>query len=125
MQGDYGSDANLQMRFPLYTNYRARSCKSCFLTQSQRYSLAEDFVWRHDKKRCELDKLLVKDHDAFYDLRRIPDQQDNATLLIDISADTEVTNAQDAARGPCVPRKNSFWIERSVSCGRLLEHTPC
>ena len=35
----------------------------------------------------ELDKLVVKDHDNLYDLRRIPDQQDKATLL---STDTSI-----------------------------------
>ena len=43
--------------------------------------LVDDFLWRHDEIQRELDKLVVKDHDDLYDLSRIPDQQDKATLL--------------------------------------------
>ena len=49
--------------------------------------LADDFLWRHDEIQRELDKLVVKDHDDLYDLSRIPDQQDKATLL---STDTSI-----------------------------------
>ena len=44
-------------------------------------------MWQHDEIRRELDKLVMKDHDDFYDLNRIFDQQDKANLL---SADTSV-----------------------------------
>ena len=43
--------------------------------------------YRSYKKTRELDKLVVKDHDDFYDLSRIPDQQDKATLLSTIRND--------------------------------------
>ena len=49
--------------------------------------LVDDFLWRHDEIQRELDKLVVKDHDDLYDLSRIPDQQDKATLL---STDTSI-----------------------------------
>ena len=49
--------------------------------------LVDDFLWRHDEIQRELDKLVVKDHDNLYDLGRIPDQQDKATLL---STDTSI-----------------------------------
>ena len=49
--------------------------------------LVDDFMWRHDEIQRELDKLVVKDHDNLYDLGKIPDQQDKATLL---STDTSI-----------------------------------
>ena len=49
--------------------------------------LVDDFLWRHDEIQRELDKLVVKDHDDLYDLSKIPDQQDKATLL---STDTSI-----------------------------------
>ena len=49
--------------------------------------LADDFLWRHDEIQRQLNKRVVKDHDYLYDLSRIPDQQDKATLL---STDTSI-----------------------------------
>ncbi len=47
----------------------------------------EDYIWLHDAIRRELDHILAKAHDDLYDLTRLGDQQDKATLL---STDTSI-----------------------------------
>ena len=47
----------------------------------------KDYTWPHDAIQRELDHILAKAHDDFYDLTRIGDQQDKATLL---STDTSI-----------------------------------
>ena len=49
--------------------------------------LLENFEWKHEEIQRELDNLVVEAHDALYDLNKIPDQQDKATL---ISTDTSI-----------------------------------
>ena len=49
--------------------------------------LKENYVWPHDAIQRELDDILAKAHDDLYDLTRIGDQQDKATLL---STDTSI-----------------------------------
>ena len=49
--------------------------------------MADDYVWPHDAIQRELDNILAKQHDDLYDLTRIGDQQDKATLL---STDTSI-----------------------------------
>ena len=51
------------------------------LPDSIGHALEENFEWHHDDIQQELDNLVVQEHDALYDLSRIPDQQDKATLL--------------------------------------------
>ena len=62
--------------------------------------LSETFTWQHDEIQRELDKLVVKAHDGLYDLSRIPDQQDKATLLstIHISTSSQNKSAQNSQR---------------------------
>ena len=47
----------------------------------------EDYIWPHDSIQRELDDILAKEHDDLYDLTRVGDQQDKATLL---STDTSI-----------------------------------
>ena len=47
----------------------------------------EDYTWPHDAIQRELDHILAKAHDDLYDLTKIGDQQDKATLL---STDTSI-----------------------------------
>jgi hypothetical protein len=47
----------------------------------------EEYIWPHDAIQRELDYILAKAHDDLYDLTRIEDQQDKATLL---STDTSI-----------------------------------
>jgi hypothetical protein len=50
-------------------------------------ALGENYAWPHDAIQRELDHMLRVDHDGLYDMTRIPDQQDKATML---STDTTV-----------------------------------
>ena len=49
--------------------------------------MKDDYIWPHDAIQRELDSILAKRHDDMYDLTRIGDQQDKATLL---STDTSI-----------------------------------
>ena len=86
IQGDSG--LGRQLADALSTLHRLPSPKlQELLPDTISAVLADDFLWRHDEIQRELDKLVVKDHDNLYDLGRIPDQQDKATLL---SMDTSI-----------------------------------
>jgi len=50
-------------------------------------ALVENYIWPHDAIQRELDHLLTERHNALFDLTRIPDQQDKATML---STDTTI-----------------------------------
>ena len=43
--------------------------------------MKDDYVWPHDNIQRELDHILAEAHDAHYDMARIGDQQDKATML--------------------------------------------
>ena len=91
--------------------------------------LLDDFLWRHDEIQRELDKLVVKDHDNLYDLGRIPDQQDKATLLstdtsifqlIPRSPNLKVSNSQNNFS----ESRNAITFENTVPmCHKALEDT--
>jgi hypothetical protein len=57
------------------------------LPDSIAHALSESFEWHHDEIQRELDNLVVQEHDELYDLSRVSDQQDKATLL---STDTSI-----------------------------------
>ena len=87
--------------------------------------LVDDFLWRHDEIQRELDKLVVKDHDDRYDLSRIPDQQDKATLL-----STDASIFQLIPRPLCISQnnfsesRNAITFENTVPmCHKALEGT--
>ena len=50
-------------------------------------AILESYEWPHDAIQRELDHMLSVDHDALYDMTKIPDQQDKATM---ISTDTTI-----------------------------------
>ena len=43
--------------------------------------MKEDYTWPHDAIQQELDNILSEKHDSLYNMDRIGDQQDKATLL--------------------------------------------
>ena len=43
--------------------------------------MKDDYVWPHDEIQRELDHILAEAHDAQYDMAKIGDQQDKATML--------------------------------------------
>ncbi len=49
--------------------------------------MTEDYIWPHDAIQREIDSVLAKEHDELYNITRIGDQQDKATLL---STDTTI-----------------------------------
>ena len=50
--------------------------------------MKEDYTWPHDAIQRELDIIVSEKHDSLYNMDRIGDQQDKATLL---STDTSIT----------------------------------
>ena len=76
------------------------------LPKSIRDVMGEDYIWPHDAIQRELDDILAKKHADLYDLTRIGDQQDKATLL---STDTSIFSLIPRC-GPLHP-----YIERA-SC---------
>ena len=57
------------------------------LPKTIRDVMEDDYVWPHDDIQRELDHILAEAHDAHYDMARIGDQQDKATML---STDTSI-----------------------------------
>ena len=49
--------------------------------------MEDDYVWPHDDIQRKLDHILAEAHNAHYDMARIGDQQDKATML---STDTYI-----------------------------------
>ena len=63
------------------------------------HALSDSFEWHHDEVQRELDNLVVEAHDALYDLSRILDQQDKATVLstyVNFPADTEIEDPSNS-----------------------------
>ncbi len=57
------------------------------LPQDIRDVMRDDYIWPHDAIQRELDDILANNHDDMYDLTRIGDQHNKATLL---STDTYI-----------------------------------
>ena len=51
------------------------------LPDTLREVMKDDYVWPHDDIQRELDRMLAETHDAHYNMDRIGDQQDKATML--------------------------------------------
>ena len=51
------------------------------LPDSLRDVMKDDYVWPHDDIQRELDHMVADAHDAHYNMERIGDQQDKATML--------------------------------------------
>ena len=51
------------------------------LPDTLRDVMKDDYVWPHDDMQRELDHMLANSHDAHYNMNRIGDQQDKATML--------------------------------------------
>ena len=60
---------------------------SALLPNTLRDVMKDDYVWPHDAIQRELDHIIAEEHDAHYDMTRIGDQQDKATML---STDTSI-----------------------------------
>ena len=75
------------------------------------HALEENFEWHHDDIQRELDNLVVQEHDALYDLSRIPDQQDKATLL---STDTSIFQLIPTSKILQVPNDELIYLAKQL-----------
>ena len=75
------------------------------------HALSDDFEWHHDDIQRELDNLVVQEHDALYDLSRIPDQQDRATLL---STDTSIFQLIPTSKILQVPNEELIYLAKQL-----------
>ena len=75
------------------------------------HALLENFEWHHDDIQRELDNLVVQEHDALYDLSRIHDQQDKATLL---STDTSIFQLIPTSKILQVPNDELIYLAKQL-----------
>ena len=73
--------------------------------------LLENFVWNHDEIQRELDNLVIQAHDVLYDLSKIPDQQDKATLL---STDTSIFQLIPRSKILQVPNEDLIYLAKQL-----------
>ena len=74
-------------------------------------ALSDNFEWNHDDIQRELDNLVVQEHDALYDLSRISDQQDKATLL---STDTSVFQLIPTSKVLQIPNEDLIYLAKQL-----------
>jgi hypothetical protein len=75
------------------------------------HALSDSFEWHHDEIQRELDNLVVEAHDALYDLSRIPDQQDKATLL---STDTSIFQLIPRSKILQIPNEDLIYLAKQL-----------
>ena len=75
------------------------------------HALSDSFEWHHDEVQRELDNLVVEAHDALYDLSRIPDQQDKATLL---STDTSIFQLIPRSKILQIPNEDLIYLAKQL-----------
>ena len=73
--------------------------------------MTEDYIWPHDAIQRELDSVLAKEHDELYDLTRIGDQQDKATLL---STDTTIFSLIPRSGLLCIPNGHLVYLAKQL-----------
>jgi hypothetical protein len=73
------------------------------LPRTIQQGMDSDFTWRHEEIQRELDLLTEKAHEGMFNLTRIPDQQDLATIL---SMDTSIFQL--------IPRSEAFQVPNDV-----------
>ena len=80
MSGESGYGAQLVDALQSLRDLRCRRLND-LLPCTLQEALGENYQWPHDAIQRELDQLLSERHDESFDLTRIPDQQDKATML--------------------------------------------
>jgi hypothetical protein len=81
-------------------------------------ALSDNFEWNHDDIQRELDNLVVQEHDALYDLSRISDQQDKATLL---STDTSVFQLIPTSKVLQIPNEDIIYLAKQGTAQVYLQ----
>ena len=73
--------------------------------------MRDDYIWPHDAIQRELDSILAKQHDDMYDLDRIGDQQDKATLL---STDTSIFSIIPRCEPLRIPNEHLVYLAKQL-----------
>jgi len=73
--------------------------------------MGEDYIWPHDAIQRELDDILAKKHADPYDLTRIGDQQDKATLL---STDTSIFSLIPRCGPLRIPNEHLVYLAKQL-----------
>jgi hypothetical protein len=81
------------------------------LPDTMAHALSDNFEWHHEEIQRELDNLVVQEHDALYDLSRISDQQDKATLL---STDTSVFQLIPTSKVLQIPNEDLIYLAKQL-----------
>jgi len=81
------------------------------LPESIKDVMNEDYSWPHDSIQRELDDILAKEHDDLYDLSRIGDQQDKATLL---STDTSIFSLIPRSGLLRIPNEHLLYLAKQL-----------
>ena len=110
IQGESGYGC--QLADALSTMHRLPSTKlRNLLPDSIADVLLENFEWKHEEIQRELDNLVVEAHDALYDLNKIPDQQDKATL---ISTDTSIFQLIPRSKVLQIPNEDLIYLAKQI-----------
>jgi hypothetical protein len=73
--------------------------------------MKDNYIWPHDAIQRELDSILAKQHDDMYDLTRIGDQQDKATLL---STDTSIFLIIPRCEPLRIPNEHLVYLAKQI-----------
>ena len=101
-----------QLAHALITLQHLPNQKLCaFLLDTIWQAFTDDFKWCHDEIQRELDNLVAEAHDALYDLSKIPDQQDKATVL---STDTSIFQLIPRSKVLQVPNEALVYLAKQL-----------
>ena len=81
------------------------------LPQDIKDVMRDDYIWPHDAIQRELDDILANKHDDMYDLTRIGDQQDKATLL---STDTSIFSIIPRCQPLRIPNEHLVYLAKQL-----------
>jgi len=73
--------------------------------------LDDEYIWPHDSIQRELDAILAKEHDNLFDLTRVGDQQDKATLL---STDTSIFSLIPRSELLRIPNEHLVYLAKQL-----------
>ena len=74
-------------------------------------ALDDNYVWPHDCIQRALDHIVARKHDELYDLTKIPDQQDKATLL---STDMSIFQLIPRSAVLEIPNEHLIYLAKQV-----------
>ena len=110
IQGESGLGRQLADALSTLHEFRNQKLR-LLLPDTIEHALSDSFEWHHDEIQRELDNLVVEAHDALYDLSRIPDQQDKATLL---STDTSIFQLIPRSKILQIPNEDLIYLAKQL-----------